>query len=69
MTTATLTRPKKQHVEVGPMQWRGSDDGIRWTPWHSLLALTQKVPRYFYYQGRVLIDGHWRISKIERDEF
>ena len=67
MTTATLTRVKQKSSTIGPMQWRGSDDGIRWTPWHSLLAINQKVDRYFYYQARILIDGRWRVSKIEWD--
>lgn len=51
------------------MQWRGSDDAIKWTPWHPLFCLVQKIDRYFYYQGRILINGRWEESKIERDEF
>lgn len=69
MATTTLSKPRNKPVTVGPMQWRGSDDGIQWSCWYSLLSLTQKVDRYFYYQGRILINGRWRTSKVERDEF
>lgn len=55
-------------VKIGRMQWRGSDDGITWSPWRALLSLSQKVDWYWYYQGRVEVDGRWCVSKIERDE-
>lgn len=66
MTIVCLERTAP--VKIGRMQWRGSDDGITWSPWHALLSLSQQVPWYFYYQGRIEVDGRWRVSKIERDE-
>lgn len=49
------------------MEWRGSDDGITWSSWKSLIAISQKVDHYAYYQGRILLNGRWHQSKIEWD--
>lgn len=67
--TTVLERRKQATSDKIVMQWRGSKDAISWTPWHSLIAINQRVDHYFYYQARVLVYGHWRTSKIERDEF
>ena len=46
------------------MQWRGSNDGIVWSPWAELLDVRELLPPYEYYQGRILVDGKWRVSMM-----
>jgi hypothetical protein len=67
MSTITLTRPEDRDDQIA-MQWRGSDDGIVWTPWNTLHSARQPVDHHLYYQARVFIDGQWITSQIERDE-
>lgn len=51
------------------MQWRGSDDGIVWRPWHLLPSAIDRVPRFNYYQARIFKRGKWETSPIETSEY
>ena len=52
---------------LGRAQWRGSPDGIIWTPWSALHSPDQKIraPGLKFAQARVEINGQWHTSKIE----
>jgi hypothetical protein len=45
-------------------QWRGSEDGLRWTPWYQMTSPIMTVPCCLVYQVRVKIDGEWSLSPI-----
>lgn len=46
-------------------QWRGSPEGLTWTPWWPLTDRIMTVPdRLFLKQVRVWIDGEWRYSPV-----
>jgi len=47
------------------MQWRGSDDGIVWSPWSVLAQLHQKIPFHKFVQGRIWVDGEWFTSPVD----
>lgn len=45
-------------------QWRGSDDGISWTPWYPMTSAIMTVPCCLVYQVRVKVSGEWQLSQI-----
>lgn len=45
-------------------QWRGSDDGMTWTPWYPMPHPIMTVPCCLVYQVRVMVKGEWQLSPI-----
>jgi hypothetical protein len=51
-------------------EWRGSNDGITWTDWFPLVGPAEDclVPKYWFYQARILVNGEWFTSPVTWDD-
>jgi hypothetical protein len=64
MTTVLEHKPAID-ADEGRMQWRGSHDGIVWTPWSVLTHLHMILPeKFLFVHGRLWVDGAWCTSPV-----
>ena len=67
MSSETLTKCdddlSRNELGIQKAQWRGSFEGLCWTPWYPLPSTVITMPFYVpIKQVRVMIDGEWRYS-------
>jgi hypothetical protein len=61
--TCLLERPSPKELRAQKAQWRGSPEGLTWTPWMPMTSTIMSVPkRLLLKQVRVWIDGEWSYS-------